>query len=147
MGFSNGAFFDGQEIKVKALLIPSCLYTSDSLPKIVFSAFDYCATVYESSATYQGSILIEGSNCFDCFYLDKIASQFSIQAGDTMSFYIIIRANNADSGFVYIDEILPANFNRIGSIPPYIITPAQGYDTVVVTVFLTFQVLMLIITM
>jgi hypothetical protein len=135
LGFSNGAFFEGQEIKVKALLIPSCLYTSDSLPKIVFSALDYCATVYESSATYQGSILIEGSNCFDCFYLDKIASQFSIQAGDTMSFYIIIRANNADSGFVYIDEILPANFNLIGSIPPYIITPAQGYDTVVVTRF------------
>ncbi|MFN0187904.1 MAG: T9SS type A sorting domain-containing protein, partial [Bacteroidia bacterium] len=132
LNFPNHAFYSGQSIKVKALLIPTCEYTSDSLPQIEFYALDYCDSVHESPATFQGSIDIVGSNCQDCFDVKKIASQSYIQAGDTMKFNIIICANNADSGFVYVDEILPANFNLIGSIPWFFVTPPIGCDTVVV---------------
>ncbi len=133
LNFPGHAYYSGQSIKVKALLIPTCEYTSDSLPQIEFYALDYCDSVHESPATFQGSIDIVGSNCYDCFTLEKTILEDTIHVGDTVHFVITLTANNGFQQAVYLTDIIPLGFDTIGTYDSLWITPLVGSisDTIV----------------
>ena len=137
LGFSDSAFYSGSMIRVEVLFIPTCNFIEDSLPFIQFNAIDYCGTVHNTVASYDGILSIEGSKCHDCFTLTKTASDSTIAALDTMSFNIIICPNNDGPSWVGLTEVLPANFFATSTIPTFVYIDSIECDTIVVEGYFT----------
>lgn len=76
--------------------------------------------------------------CTGCFSVSKLASADPVAAGDTLTYSIIICANNIAADSVILHELLPANFiMTLGLLLQTITLPAQGCDTVTVHGYFT----------
>lgn len=116
-GYFDGALTDLNNydcIRIHLFLHQECDFingvTNDSL--VLFS-HNHCDTVYPSAFSTTTFIWDSTSHCTDCFTLTKTVDQSTAYAGDTITYSIIVCANNDNAYTVTLKDLLPPHFVAI----------------------------------
>ena len=108
------------------------------LPNIRLVGEKYCGdSLYIDVTTNYLAQWDGGSECHDCFEVQKTVNTDSIAAYDTLTYNIQICANNGDSAYVVIMELLPDSFHVTSVIPFSAIVPDTGCINLPVTGYFT----------
>lgn len=137
IGYEDSVLKVTEGISVRIAYMPDCLF-EDTLPDVILNANSYCNDLLSSTYDFNNTLNWDStSKCNDCFTLTKTASDSTIAALDTMSFYIIICPNNDGPSWIGLTEVLPANFVSIDTIPTYVYIDSIECDTVVIDGYFT----------
>ncbi|MBL7928206.1 MAG: T9SS type A sorting domain-containing protein [Bacteroidia bacterium] len=150
--FDDSLFYAGNCLKALVTLQKNCdmsLQPGDTLllPVIQFGFTTFCNnedTLYAQARTQPASpldykaVYTGISNCTNCFSITKIPSTDTIATGDTITYSIILCANNDSAYSVTLHELLPANFVMTsGQQQQTVSLPQQGCDTLTVSGYFT----------
>ena len=107
------------------------IYNGNSPHTIIVLGRNFCNDLLTDSTG--GSLFVwdSTSNCSDCFTITKTANTQSINAYDTITYTVIVTANNGSAQTVIVSDLFPINFTIVGTNPfPDTITLApQGSQT------------------
>lgn len=133
LGYTGGLLCDTSINILLTYLIACDTVTTNNRIHVTLHTHTACGQ-YVMEQSGGGYFIYNGiNNCTGCFSIDKIASTPIINAFDTITYTIIVTANNGSAQAVVFTELLPPNFNVINNLPLIDTIPAQGSTTYLVT--------------
>jgi hypothetical protein len=137
MGFTGQALTENEceRIKIIINLETGCNGTDiNSLHDLILYAHSYCNEPLSANTNNCVFNWDSTSNCTDCFSVTKTVDINPVNALDTVTYSIIVCANNGSSQTVYLEDILPQGFVPLVNLATnFPAIPAQSCDTFFIT--------------